>query len=144
MSTNYLTKTTFKLGIYSGLQKNWTFSLFMIKNGGTLNGDYVPLNCCFPIFQVIYIKIWLMAFKWATIHYHRSRDCKTLTRQSWRSEKFALRSLFYLVKRGSNGSRVKFFLELQLWHVTYLKPLELWWQIVAHLKALCHTCLHLS
>ena len=32
----------------------------------------------------------LSALKWATIHHHRSRGCKTVTCQSWRSEKIAL------------------------------------------------------
>ena len=38
---------------------------------------------------------------------------KNVTCQSWRSEKIALRSLFYLVKRGSNGSGVESFFDLQ-------------------------------
>ena len=37
-----------------------------------------------------------------------------LTSQSWRFEKIALRSLFYLVKKGSNGTGFKSFLDLQL------------------------------
>ena len=60
------------------------------------------------------------ALKWATIHYHRSRGCKSVTCQSWRSKKISLYSLFFLVKKGSNGSEVKSFLDLQLWQVTVL------------------------
>ena len=32
-------------------------------------------------------QIWLGAFKWATIHYHGSKDSKTMTCQSWKSKK---------------------------------------------------------
>ena len=77
-------------------------------------------------------EIWFGAFEWATTHQHRSRGCKSVTCQSWRSERISLRLLFCLVKRGSNRSRVKSFLDLQIWYVTVLQPLELWWQIVPH------------
>ena len=35
----------------------------------------------------------------------------------------------------------EFFSDFQLWQVTVLEPFELWWWIVAHLKAPSHTCL---
>ena len=79
-----------------------------------------------------------------SIHHHRSRGCKTLTFQSWRSKKIASRMLFYFIKMGSNGSDVESLLDLQLWHVTVLQPLELWWWIVAHLKFPRHMYLHLT
>ena len=59
-------------------------------------------------------------FQMSSIHYHRSRGCKSVTCQSWRSKKISLYSLFFLVKKGSNGSEVKSFLDLQLWQVTVL------------------------
>ena len=91
----------------------------------------VSLHC----FQIKRQYMWLKAFKWTSFHHQSSRGCKTVTFQSWRSEKIFLRSLFYFVKRGSNGSGVESFFDLQLWHLTVLQPLELLWWKVAHLKA---------
>ena len=42
--------------------------------------------------------------------------------------------LIYLIKWGSGWSSSKSFLDFQLWQVTVLQPLDLWWWIVAHLK----------
>ena len=36
------------------------------------------------------------------------------------------------------------FSDLQLWQVKALQPLDLWWWIVAHLKAPSHICLHIT
>ena len=82
----------------------------------------------------MYKLIWLKTFKWTNIHYHRSKGSKNVTCQNWRSEKFALHSLYYSIKRDSNGSGIKYFLDLQLCQVTILQTPKLWQKIVAHLK----------
>ena len=57
----------------------------------SLSQDYIPSKYILLWWISVKCKqIWLRAFKWATIHDHRSRDCKTVTCQIWRSEKIAL------------------------------------------------------
>ena len=57
----------------------------------------------------MYKQILLGAFKWATIHQHRSRGCKTVAYQSWRSEKIALLVALLLSKKGFQWVRVQIF-----------------------------------
>ena len=63
-----------------------------------------------------------------------------MTCQSWKSNWPPFGPLFTKWK----SKRKAIFSDLQLSHVKYLQPLDLWWWIIAHLKALCHICLHLS
>ena len=64
--------------------------------------------------------------------------------QSWRSEKITLLASHLLSKMGLRWFGVESFLDFQLWKVTILQPLDLWWWILAHLKALIHICLHFA
>ena len=87
-------------------------------------------------------EIWLGAFKSATIHYHSSRGCKTVTCQSWRSKKVKLprynssqASQIYLIRCSLEPKMSDFHSDLQLWQVTVLQPFNPWWCIVSLLKA---------
>ena len=99
------------------------------------------LLCCFLSNS---LKIWLRAFKWATFHQHRSRGYKTVACQSWWSKRNLGHQEIYLVIGGSGTPTQEFLFDLQLWQVTVLQPLELWWWKVAHLKALSYIHLHLN
>ena len=58
------------------------------------------------------------------------RGCKTVTYQSWRSDKIALCNFRLLSKKWFNSTQARFFLDIQLWKVTVLQPFELWLWIV--------------
>ena len=58
-----------------------------------------------------------------------------MTCQIWRSKKDLGCQEIYLVIGGSGTPTQEFLFNLQLWQVTILQPLELWWWKVAHLKA---------
>ena len=70
-----------------------------------------------------------------SLHHHSSRGWKTVTFQSWRSKRNLGRQEIYVVNGGSGTPTQEFLFNLQLWQVTVLQPLELWWWKVAHLKA---------
>ena len=112
-------------------------------NRVSLSQDYMytfkVLLCCF---SVKCKQIWLRVFKWATVLHHRSRGCKTV--KVGCPQKLSYPPLVYLVKWGFSCTGVKSFLNFQLWKVTVLQYLDLWWWMVAHLKTLSHICLHFT
>ena len=59
---------------------NWKYTPFVkyYMNRVSLSKDYIPQKCCSAVFSVTSKVIWLESFKRASLHYHRSRNCKTV------------------------------------------------------------------
>ena len=69
---------------------------------------------------------------------------RVMTCQSWWYKIIALCASHSHSKLGFDLVQVWIFLDLQLWKVTVLQPLDLWWWIVAHLKAQSHIYSHIT
>ena len=85
-------------------------------------------------------QIWIRSFKWGTVCSCRSRGCKNIRGQSWRSIRNC-RLCQIRVRWARGPADLADFFDLQLWPLIFLQPLNLQGCTVPHLKDLIHICL---
>ena len=85
-------------------------------------------------------QIWVRSFKWGIVHPCRSRGYKNIRIQGWRSKK-----IYRISRAWVHQSRIwlsrQFLIDLQLWPLIFLQPLDLQERTVPHLKYLINICL---
>ena len=107
-------------------------ALYDVKKG-LHDGHKLSLKYCSK-------QIWIRSFKWVTVHPCRSRGCKNIKGQSWRSIKNLLVQPAWAHQWRVGASR-QFVHGLKLWPLVFLHSLDLHGCIVTHLKDLIHICL---
>ena len=86
-------------------------------------------------------QIWIRSFKWGTVHSCKSRGCKNIWGRSWTLQRKLPTWPYLNPMQLGVGWTGRFFINLQLWPLIFLQPLDLQGHTVPHLKDMIHICL---